>query len=71
MAPINSPSFNSISARVSGACANVNIGGADNKVTFERVDNELTVVGLNNTVTYQQGEPTVNDTGTNNSISQG
>ncbi len=56
---------------VSGACANVNIGGADNKVTFERVDNELTVVGLNNTVTYQQGEPTVNDTSTKNSISTG
>ena len=33
--------------------ASVNIGGADNKITFEKVDKELSVVGLNNTVSYK------------------
>ena len=68
---INYGSFGTTADLDCGEGKSLNIGGADNKVTFERVDNELTVVGLNNTVTYQQGEPTVNDTGTNNSISQG
>ena len=54
-----------------GTCANVNIGGADNKVTFERIDKEISVVGLNNTVTYTDGDPKVNDTGNNNKIGKG
>ena len=56
---------------VKGTCANVNIGGADNKITFDTVNKELTVVGLNNTVTYKGGDPKVNDTGSNNKISKG
>ena len=56
---------------VKGTCANVNIGGADNKISFDTVNKELTVVGLNNTVTYKDGDPKVNDTGSNNKISKG
>src|SRR5512139_3597612 len=44
---------------VKGSCASVNIGGADNKIVFEKVDKELSVVGLNNTVTYKGGDPKV------------
>ena len=32
------------------------IGGADNKITFDTIDN-LSVVGLNNTITYKDGDP--------------
>jgi len=56
---------------VKGSCANVNIGGADNKVTFDKIDKEISGVGLNNTVTYKDGDPKVNDTGSNNNISKG
>ena len=31
---------------VKGTCASVNIGGADNKITFDRVDKDISVVGL-------------------------
>ena len=36
-----------------------------------RVEAELSVVGINNTVTYRDGEPKINDTGSNNSITKG
>ena len=49
----------------------MNIGGADNKVTLETVDKELSVVGLNNTVTYKKGDPKVDDFGSGNKISKG
>jgi hypothetical protein len=49
----------------------VNIGGADNTISFEKVDKELSVVGLNNIVTYKDGAPTINDTGSGNKISKG
>ncbi|BDX34184.1 hypothetical protein TUM20985_47310 [Mycobacterium antarcticum] len=56
---------------VKGTCANVNIGGADNKITLEKIDGGLSVVGLNNVVTYADGDPTVNDTGSGNTIKKG
>lgn len=56
---------------VKGTCANVNIGGSDNKVTFERIDKTLTIIGLNNTVSYAAGDPKVNNTGSNNKVSKG
>ena len=31
----------------------------------------VSVVGLNNTVTYRDGDPKINDTGSNNSVSKG
>ena len=49
----------------------MNIGGADNKVTFDEITDGLSVVGLNNTVSYQNGDPKVNDTGSGNSIRKG
>ena len=49
----------------------MNIGGADNKVTFDKIDKEYRVVGLNNTVTYKGGDPKVNDLGSGNKISKG
>ncbi|MDT5151715.1 MAG: hypothetical protein QOI01_3448 [Mycobacterium sp.] len=56
---------------VKGTCTNVNIGGADNKITLDKIGAGLSVVGLNNTVTYSGGDPTVNDTGSGNSIRKG
>ncbi|MED5812793.1 DUF3060 domain-containing protein [Mycolicibacterium sp. 050232] len=56
---------------VKGTCANVNIGGSDNKITFERIDKGLTIIGLNNTVTYAAGDPKVNNTGSNNKVNKG
>lgn len=56
---------------VKGTCTNVNIGGADNKITLAEIASGLSVVGLNNTVSYSGGDPTVNDTGSGNSIRKG
>ncbi|MBX7432291.1 DUF3060 domain-containing protein [Mycobacterium sp. Y57] len=56
---------------VIGACTNVDIGGADNKIGFERIDDELSVIGINNTVTYSDGDPKVSNTGSNNTITKG
>ena len=56
---------------VTGRCASVNVGGADNKVTLDAVDGDITTVGLNNNVVYRNGDPTINDVGTSNSISRG
>ncbi|MDR3663126.1 MAG: DUF3060 domain-containing protein [Mycobacterium sp.] len=55
---------------VKGTCAKANIGGTDNKVTFEKIDQELDVVGMHATVTYQAGTPKVTNTGSGNTISQ-
>lgn len=49
----------------------MNVGGADNKITFDRVDDSLTVVGLNNTVSYREGEPKVEDRGSGNKVDKG
>ena len=46
----------------------MNVGGADNKITFDKIDKELSVVGLNNTVTYKDGDPKVNNLGSGNDI---
>ena len=53
-----------------GSCSSVNIGGADNKITFDKIDKELSVVGLNNTVTYRGGDPKVNNLGSGNTINK-
>ncbi|MBN9635150.1 MAG: DUF3060 domain-containing protein [Actinobacteria bacterium] len=55
---------------VKGTCAKANIGGTDNKVTFEKVD-ELDVVGMHATVTYKDGSPKVTNTGTGNTVTKG
>src|SRR4051794_32374954 len=54
---------------VKGTCAAVNIGGADNKITFDKIDKELSVVGLNNTINYK-GEPKVNNLGSGNPLNK-
>lgn len=54
--------------KVVGSCLSVTVGGADNAITLERVEGELSVVGLNNTVSYKAGDPTVDDSGTGNRI---
>lgn len=56
---------------VTGTCASVNIGGADNKVTLDAVSGDITTVGLGNTVVYRDGDPKINDVGTDNSITKG
>ena len=48
----------------------MSIGGADNTITVNRIDGDLSVVGLNNRVTYKSGDPTVNDQGSGNQISK-
>jgi hypothetical protein len=55
---------------VRGRCATVDVAGADNRITLERVDKSLTVTGLNNSVTYHGGEPTVDDRGSGNTIAE-
>ena len=54
-----------------GTCSKVSIGGADNKITFDKIDKQLTVVGLNNTVTYKSGDPKVENLGQGNTINKG
>ena len=56
---------------VKGTCSKANIGGTDNKVTFDKVDQELDVVGMHATVTYKDGSPKVTNTGTGNTVSKG
>ncbi|BBX34952.1 hypothetical protein MMAG44476_31556 [Mycolicibacterium mageritense DSM 44476 = CIP 104973] len=56
---------------VKGTCASVNIGGSDNKITFDKIDKDLAVLGFNNTITYKAGDPKVNNTGSNNTVSKG
>jgi hypothetical protein len=59
------------SLTVKGTCANVNVGGADNRLAFDKIIDGLSVVGLNNTVSYKDGDPKVDDTGSGNSIRKG
>ncbi|BBX84359.1 DUF3060 domain-containing protein [Mycolicibacterium aubagnense] len=56
---------------VKGTCANANIGGTDNKVTFEKIDQELAVVGMHATVSYKDGSPKVTNTGIGNTVTKG
>ncbi|MUL77398.1 DUF3060 domain-containing protein [Mycolicibacterium sp. CBMA 226] len=56
---------------VKGTCAKANIGGTDNKVTFDKVDQELDVVGMHATVAYKAGSPKVTNTGTGNTVTKG
>ena len=56
---------------VKGTCESVNIGGADNKITLDKIDSQLHVVGFNNTITYKNGDPKVDNVGTNNTINKG
>ena len=56
---------------VKGTCSKANIGGTDNKVTFDKVDQELDVVGMHATVTYKDGSPKVTNTGTGNIVNKG
>ncbi len=56
---------------VKGTCAKANIGGTDNKVAFDKVDQELAVVGMHATVTYKDGAPKVTNTGTGNTVTKG
>jgi len=59
-------SNNSLTVR--GRCETVNVAGADNRITIERVDKSLTVTGLNNSVAYRSGDPTVDDRGSGNTV---
>jgi hypothetical protein len=56
---------------VRGTCSIVLVSGADNRITFEKIDKELSVIGLNNTVIYGAGQPKVNNLGTGNDIRKG
>jgi Protein of unknown function (DUF3060) len=56
---------------VTGACETVSIGGTGNKITLDKVNTRLTVLGVENTVTYKDGDPKVDNIGTNNDIKKG
>ncbi|MGH3597777.1 MAG: DUF3060 domain-containing protein, partial [Mycobacterium sp.] len=43
----------------------------DNKITLDKIDNQLNVVGFNNTITYKDGSPKVDNLGTGNTINKG
>ena len=56
---------------VTGSCVAVNVGGADNKITLDRIEQHLAVLGLNNTVVYGGGDPRIDDQGSGNDIRKG
>ncbi len=53
---------------VTGTCETVSIGGTGNKITIDKVNTRITVLGVENTITYKDGDPKVDNIGTNNSI---
>ncbi|BBZ21782.1 DUF3060 domain-containing protein [Mycolicibacter hiberniae] len=53
---------------VRGSCEAVDVSGADNRITIERIGKTLTLTGLNNSVTYRNGEPKVDDRGSGNTV---
>jgi Protein of unknown function (DUF3060) len=56
---------------VTGTCETVSIGGTGNKITIDKVNTRITVLGVENTITYKDGDPKVDNIGTNNSIKKG
>ena len=56
---------------VKGTCGTVSIGGtADNKITIDKIDKQLNVVGFNNTISYKDGNPKVDNLGSGNTINK-
>jgi len=55
---------------VKGSCGTVSIGGADNKITIDKIDKQLNVVGFNNTISYKAGDPKVDNLGSGNTITK-
>lgn len=53
---------------VKGTCSTVSIGGADNKITFDKIDKQLNIVGFNNVINYKAGKPTVENLGSGNKV---
>ena len=56
---------------VKGTCGTVSIGGADNKITIDKIGKHLNVVGFNNTISYKDGDPKVENLGSGNTINKG
>ena len=56
---------------VTGTCETVSIGGTGNKITIDKINTRITVLGVENTITYKDGDPKVDDIGTNNNIKKG
>jgi hypothetical protein len=56
---------------VTGTCETVSIGGTGNKITLDKINTRLTVLGMENTITYKDGDPKVDNIGTNNDIKKG
>jgi hypothetical protein len=56
---------------VTGTCETVSIGGTGNKITIDKVNTRITVLGVENTITYKDGDPKVDNIGTNNNIKKG
>ena len=56
---------------VTGTCETVSIGGTGNKITIDKINTRITVLGVENTITYKDGDPKVDNIGTNNNIKKG
>jgi hypothetical protein len=56
---------------VTGTCETVSIGGTGNKITIDKINTRITVLGVQNTITYKDGDPKVDNIGTNNDIKKG
>jgi hypothetical protein len=56
---------------VTGTCETVSIGGTGNKMTIDKINTRITVLGVENTITYKDGDPKVDNIGTNNNIKKG
>ncbi|MGA8250534.1 MAG: DUF3060 domain-containing protein [Mycobacterium sp.] len=56
---------------VTGTCETVSIGGTGNKITIHKINTRITVLGVENTITYKDGDPKVDNIGTNNNIKKG
>ena len=61
---------------VTGTCETVTITGMTNNVTFDKisfdkVDTRISVLGLDNTITYKDGSPKVDNLGSGNTINKG
>jgi Protein of unknown function (DUF3060) len=56
---------------VTGTCETVSIGGTGNKITIDKINTRITVLGVENTITYKDGDPKVDNIGTNNDIKKG
>jgi hypothetical protein len=55
---------------VTGQCHDVRVGGANNTITLDHVENSIDVAGADNRLTYRTGEPEIQTLGDSNQVSR-